>query len=274
MIENRYLLVTTFHKEGYKLYGQKMIESFLKYWPKDQKLLIYTENVELHDHIKTDSRIIVRDLLKSSQDLINFKDRHLNNLKAQGFWPAGSSTKNFAFDAVRFSHKVFALEDAIKNPPWNVDAVIWIDADTVTHRSIPDNFLETHFPLNNNAIYYLGRIKQHSECGWVVYNRRNPKMLDFWKEFAGLYKSDKIFELKEWHDSFVFDHVRIKFENQGMKNINMTHGYVAGHPFINCILGDYMDHMKGNRKQAGRSRKNERNLRNNSSIDWWKNEKI
>ena len=28
----------------------------------------------------------------------------------------------------------------------------------------------------------------------------------------------------------------------------------SGHPFINCILGKYFDHMKGDRKKTGKSK--------------------
>ena len=31
----KFELMTTFHRKGYEMYGKNMIESVLKYWPKD-----------------------------------------------------------------------------------------------------------------------------------------------------------------------------------------------------------------------------------------------
>ena len=44
----KFELMTTFHRKGYEMYGKNMIESVLKYWPKDIDFTIYWEEV-LHD---------------------------------------------------------------------------------------------------------------------------------------------------------------------------------------------------------------------------------
>lgn len=261
---NEYLLVTTFNLSGYNLYGKKMLESFLKYWPSNQTILVYVEGCELDSGLSSNERIIVKDLLQVS-DLVNFKTRHKDNPAANGC-VKNSTVKDFLFDAVRFSHKVFALYDAVQNNFGK--SIVWLDADTITHSKVPDNFLETNFPSSKYGIAYLGRTKQYSECGWVVYHTKHPLMKDFWNTFTNYYNSDSIFKLKEWHDSYVFDVTRLEYESKGMVNQNITPGFVAGHPFINCILGEYMDHMKGPRKKVGRSKKTERTL-SNKNIGWW-----
>lgn len=262
---NNYLLVTTFNLDGYNLYGKKMLETFLEYWPKDQQIVVYLENCTLDSSLTSDSRIIVKDLL-SVLPLIDFKQRHKNNPLANGY-KKDSKNKDFLFDAVRFSHKVFALYDAVNI--YQGKSIIWLDADTITHSKILDDFLVTNFPKENYGIAYLGRTKQYSECGWVVYHTSHPLMKSFWETFAGHYINDTIFDLNEWHDSFVFDVVRKEFEVKGMRNQNITPNFVAGHPFINCVLGEYMDHMKGPRKSVGRSKKTERLIKDDK-IGWWK----
>jgi hypothetical protein len=64
-----------------------------------------------------------------------------------------------------------------------------------------------------------------------------------------------IFTLDEWHDSFVFDAVRKKFKGQ-LKELNWSAGVVRGegHPLINSAWGAYLDHLKGDRKDLGRSK--------------------
>lgn len=273
-----YIIVTTFNKQGYDLYGRTMLDSFVNHWPKSQSILVYTEGVTLDEPHSNNPRIITKDI-NQIRDLSLFKRRHANNPKANGFWPEGKTVKDFKFDAVRFSHKIFALYDCFNNPPFEFKSMVWLDADTVTFRDIPENFLETVAPRAYSTrdgakekfgICYLGRIKQHSECGFVSYNRMHPMMHQFWESLIDLYKNDSLFKIKEWHDSFLFDHVRKIYEDRGMKNLNLTPKFMTGHPFINCMLGEYMDHMKGDRKKQGRSRKGERHVRSTNEPDWWK----
>ena len=265
---SKYQLTTTMHARGYEQYGRNMIDSFLRHWPTDQILVVYVEGFTLITEHANSSRIVVRDLLECSPELVAFKQRHRDNPPANGFKDPRRKDPDFAFDAVRFSHKVFALYHAIHNRLPGIDAVTWVDADTVTHRDVNEDFLRKNFPLDPLiGIYYLGRTQQHSECGWMIFNCHNSYMKTFWKQFVDQHRQDLLFELAEWHDSYVFDHVRTQLEKSGMVNSNITPGYVRGHPFVDSFLGDYMDHLKGpKRKAAGRSGKNE--ARNKTS-GWW-----
>lgn len=264
---SKFLLVTTFNSLGYDLYGKKMLESFLQYWPTDQQLVVYTEGFEISPAIKFDSRIIVRDLLAVSS-LNEFKTRNADNRKANGYWPDTTTNKNFLYDAVRFSHKVFALYETITNNPTGAENIVWVDGDSITHTHVPTDFLETNFAAENFGVSYLGRQKQYTECGWVVYHMSNPMMKDFWETFADYYRNDSLLNEIEWHDSYIFDVVRKQYELKGMVNRNITPGCVTGHPFINSILGDYMDHLKGPRKAKGRSDKKEHRTATGSG--YWK----
>jgi len=275
-----YIIVTTFNKHGYDQYAKVMLQSFIENWPKEQRIVVYTEDVTIDPEIARNPRIIIKDI-GNVRDLTLFKKRHKDSPKAHGFWPQGARAKQFQFDAVRFSHKVFALYDCWTTNPVEYKSMTWLDADTITFRAIPNNFLERMAPRiyhtrdgakERYGICYLGRSKQHSECGFVSYNKMHPMMHSFWDNFIDLYRNDSLFDLKEWHDSYLFDHVRIQFERRGLVNLNLTPKFVQGHPFINCRLGEYMDHMKGNRKKQGRSRKTERVVRATDlpEADWWK----
>jgi hypothetical protein len=86
-----------------------------------------------------------------------------------------------------------------------------------------------------------------------------------------LYITDNIFKLLEWHDSFVFWHLIKKFKKEKSIKVNDI-GHMKGvkghHVFINSELGLYIDHMKGKRKQAGTSGKDD--LRKAPTLEYWK----
>ena len=73
-----------------------------------------------------------------------------------------------------------------------------------------------------------------------------------------MYDDGMLFELSEWHDSYIFDHVRKKLENNYMlQNINITDFGIIDieseyddHVFVSSVLGKFMDHKKGNRKDS------------------------
>jgi hypothetical protein len=78
-----------------------------------------------------------------------------------------------------------------------------------------------------------------------------------------------IFTLAEWHDSFVFDAVREKFKGKILEN-NWSYGIIKGegHPLINSEWGAYLDHLKGDRKDLGRSKNNDLKVKRAES--YWK----
>jgi hypothetical protein len=71
-----------------------------------------------------------------------------------------------------------------------------------------------------------------------------------------------IFKLEEWHDSYVFGEIlnNMKVHNPSVLDYSAdmylkeakTGG--GGHPLINGPLGKFMDHMKGGRKDQGKSK--------------------
>ena len=135
--------------------------------------------------------------------------------------------------------------------------LIWLDADTITHSPIQLEDLDRLCPTDA-MICYLGRgEKYHSECGWVAYNLDHPNTRPFIQDLRSMYDTDRIFDLPEWHDSYVWDTVRRSYQDQNQfynLTTTMPRPGRAGHPFINSDLGRFMDHLKGSRKQDGRSR--------------------
>lgn len=249
----KYTVITTFNQAGLDTYGQRMIDSFEKFWPAEVHLMICTENCTPKI---TRSNVSSVDLVEQSPMLRDFLHRHASNDLAHGrAGPPGifDPKKQFRWDAVRFSYKVFsvALCAGMIDSGW----MIWLDADSHTHSVVTLSWLDAVCP-GNAMISYLGRGERyHSECGWVGYNLDHAMTKNFISDFVGMYETDKIFDHPEWHDSYIWDIVRRKYHQQNLFH-NLNHDQntkLAGHPFINSVLGTCMDHAKGSRKSQGRS---------------------
>ena len=201
----KYTVITTFHPAGLKQYAQTMIDSFEQYWPKEVDLVSYAENCSPQV-----TRTKVVDLLSACPDLVEFKRRHKDNPVANGTIAKDTNVpfkdNQFKWDAVRFSHKVFAVIHACQTI--NSDWIIWLDADSKTFAPVTTDFLDSVCDTHAMACYLGRREKYHSECGWVAYNKRHPELQNFMREWRELYMSNRLFDLKEYHDSFVFDVLR------------------------------------------------------------------
>ena len=249
-------VVTTFHQEGLIKYGQRMIDSFCKTWPKDVMLYVYAEDCEPEI---SENNIIVRDLNSSSPELVTFKNKWKNVPKANGDVtndPIRSkrkdSGKGFKWDAVRFSHKVYSIFHCAKN--CDADIIMWMDADTYCHSSITMEEIKKLIPLSKD-ICYVGRENKWPECGLWTANLNRKSALNFLEKFQWVYDNAEqgIFQMDEWHDSFVFEEVR---KTMQLDCLNWAAGLVKGegHPLINSAWGAYVDHLKGDRKETGKSK--------------------
>jgi hypothetical protein len=264
-------VVTTFHKQGYEQYGKRMIESFLRTWPAEIKLYVYAEDCEIQE---SSPNLIIKDLHQASPELVAFKNRWKNIPKANGDVSSDpirskrkDSGKGFKWNAIRFAHKVYSIFACAKE--CNTEWLIWMDADTFCHSIISEKDINRLLP-GKQDLCYLGRKGKYSECGLYALHLTSTETNNFLKEFQRVYdeaeSKDGIFSMAEWHDSFVFDCVRVRFPNMkqhdwaaALHDIRpkpgMTHG--EGHPLINCEWGAYLDHLKGGRKQLGKSKRDD-----------------
>lgn len=259
--------VTTFHKEGLDLYGQRFLNSFAKNVDKGVKLIVYAEDCEPVNPDQTQITILPQTNLKQ---LVEFKNKWRNVPKANGKCPFPEKRprdhhKEFKWDAIRFANKVYAVFDAVTrtDDQWTV----WIDADTFVHSPISYEQFENLLP-NDKWITYVGRGKGSQtwpECGFYGLNTHNQTCKRFLSEFERMYEDadNGIFKLDEWHDSFVFGKILNQLTpidknfydySTGIYNKTAKTGG-GGHPLINSVLGNYFDHMKGARKTKGKSQK-------------------
>jgi hypothetical protein len=258
-------VVTTFHPAGLTKYGERFLESFAARVDKRIKLLVYAEDCKPNN--PDPSRIEILDAKQALPKLNAFKEKWGNVPKANGDVSNEPQRhtrrdwmKEFKWDAVRFANKTYAVYDACTR---SKDWCVWMDADTFVHSNWSyEDFAEL---LPDNAyITYVGRGKGSQtwpECGFYGMNLNHPVCHEFLKEFERMYEDAEngMFLLDEWHDSYIFGEILKKYSEFP------SHDYSAdmylreaksgggGHPLINGPLGKWIDHMKGGRKDTGKS---------------------
>jgi len=274
-------VVTTFHPAGLSKYGQRFLDSFAARVDKRIKLLVYAEDCK---PINPDpSRIEILDAKQVLPKLNQFKATWGHIPKANGDVsnePQRHTRKDwdkkFKWDAVRFANKTYAVYDAVQR---SKDWCVWMDADTFVHSTWTyEDFAEL---LPENAyITYVGRGKGSQtwpECGFYGLNLNHPVCHEFLKEFERMYEDAEkgMFLLDEWHDSYIFGEV-LKMFNQFPSHDYSANMYLkeaksggGGHPLINGPLGKWIDHMKGGRKDKGKSDK--KDIMVNRTEDYWRN---
>ena len=275
-------VVTTFHQPGLETYGQRFLDSFAQRVDKKIKLLVYAENC---NPINPDpEQITILDAIQELPKLNAFKERWKDVPHANGDitnHPARNGRKDwqkkFKWDAIRFANKTYAVYDACTR---STDWCVWMDADTYVHSDWSYDQFKEQLP-DNVWLTYVGRGKCSQtwpECGFYGMNLKHPMCIQFLAEFERFYEdaNNGIFELAEWHDSFVFGHIlnQLKpidsnvLDYSAEMYLREAKSGGGGHPLINGALGTWIDHMKGVRKQEGRSRRQDMMVTRKES--YWK----
>ena len=224
------LVITSFNKKLYDEYAHRFVNTYN--WSFDLK--IYTELKFKIDNEKFE-------IIELEQDSKNFVERNKNRL-----------VKDFWVDGVRFSYKVYSVIQASLKKEY--DILIWVDADSVFYKPLTLDFIEINLYKKDRMMTYLGRGKQYSECGFLLWNLKHKDTLDYFKEMKKMYDEDLIYKEEAQHDSYIWDLIRKKFERE-RNTMNIDIGdKIGGHVQARSILGSLYDHTKGpKRKQLGKS---------------------
>lgn len=227
---------TTFPNSAWDEYARDALESFARHWPADVRIDVYLDDPALAG--------------ACSQTLAPRAETsavHLGKSPAHDLFLRRNSlgeSRDFRYAACRFSHKVAALKAAFDRLEDDADSyVIWLDADAVTTRPVTHDWLAQFLPRGKEHVSYLGRPNfPFSECGFVAY-RRSAEGRAFIDAFWGMYETEALYKLPQWHDSFIFDHVRQTFDPAWFKNI--ADGAAGVHVWLNTPLAERLEHWKG-----------------------------
>lgn len=229
-------VVTTCHKAGFEQYGHRCLEGW-KHWPNGE-LWWYAEGYDLPET----ERVRAVDIGTLS-DLSEFKQRHRHYVTPAWEW-----------DIVRFSHKVYAARHALRD----YDGIgVWLDADCVTYRDIPEGYIEGL--LGDAYMALFKRTGYHTETGFWIVNCGHEKHREFFDTWVQWFDAGSFKGLQQWHDCTTLDATVRKFEKAGhIKTVSLSQGYEKEmHPQAKSDLAKYIDHCKGPRKGEGISPENQ-----------------
>lgn len=198
-------VITTFPSNMYSVYAEKMLSSFAQFWPAEIPLLVQLDDDRLVNEVK--SKIRPQDAISWgwSPEHAAFVERNKDK----------DDPQDYRKQATRFCHKVFAIYRAYQaakqardnNEPGAPRYLIWLDADVITTRQVTMDDIQKCLPKEGDAVSYLGRKDwPHSECGWLVFDLENGGA-DIIEAMHKEYLSDNVFNLTEWHDSWIFDRI-------------------------------------------------------------------
>ena len=220
--------ITSYNNKLYEAYAHRFKETYN--WPFELK--VYNEDVDMYDKIPQCKKFVERN-----------KNRHK-------YTSYEEKNNDYRKDGVRFCYKVYAYTHALMTE--EADGLICIDADSVFYKKIDVDWIKKHIHRDDCMMSYLGRGNHYSECGFLYFNLNHPDTKSYANTMKAMYDKDTIYNLKEQHDSYVWDYVRKQYESKGTKNFNIGDGK-PGHVQARSILGVVYDHTKGPRKLKGRS---------------------
>lgn len=260
--------ITSFNEKLFHEYGKNFLNGWKEFANDDLELIVCFEGdinkIDAENFCTKNIKIIP---IESDQQL-KFHKKFSKFIQARGLIAKKDPEKpgyysfgyNYRYDAIRFSFKIFAYHKCLEKNLINNDFA-WIDADMVCLKAFSSADMDEFFPHGDQLISYIGRDhfpkpNPYSECGFIGFNFSHPLWKNFIKETENLYMSGDIFLHAEWHDSYLFDKIRIKFEVEHgtiFKNIAKDIEEQE-HPFSKTRLSAYFDHLKGPiRKKQGHS---------------------
>ena len=231
------MIVTSFNKKLFDEYAWKFIDSYIEN-EIEIPLHIYVEDGEYPSYKGHD--ITFHNIFEEEPECRAFVHRNRHR-----------QPTSYLQDGVRFCYKVFAQCQASKLG----GEMLWIDADSVFLNKIDEEWV-SHV-LDYNFVAFFDRPGMYTECGFMAYDLTKPCSNTFFDKFKNMYVSDSIYNLKECHDSYIFDQVRAMCkEEEGYSERYL--GQYTKHKKLHVMALDpfmskYIDHRKGNRKSMKKS---------------------
>lgn len=212
-------VITTFSRDGYELYGERMVDTWLRFWPADYELTVYTEGFKLSQKDKRLKEIDINDACPLLQE---FKDKSLSLKKTNDKKQQRKIDK-----AIRWAHKVYVISHALNTTDKNL---LFLDGDTFTSKTIDNNLIK-QLVKNHLFAVHFEQIKGdlHFETGLIAFNLNHPQIEILKNELQKGYDNLEVYNLNKAWDGFWFAYLYKKFN---LDVLNLGYGGVFSNPII------------------------------------------
>ena len=240
--------VTSFSGNNYDTYAKSMLESVVKHWEEDLKLVAYYDSCseEQIAEFPKSPLIEYRDL-----DLVEDRTNYLERMKHHDGTENGQMEYNWRMDALKWCHKVYALTDyfmEISEEEVKGGWLIWMDADVITHNKLNEDTLFKAFPKDSELVHLGRKDIDFSETGFIGFNLDYQMPHYFLADIRGCYDIGEVIAYREWTDAFIMTRFINIYAAHGMKVHNLTPEAKGLAVFEQSNLNEFMMHYKGNRK--------------------------
>lgn len=208
------LFFTTFHKNGYDLYGKHWINSFIKianYYNKFRAKIYYEGFVPTESHPSIE-------WVKYEEALPSHSEWKKNYLART------NHTEYVKTMTVRFSHKAFVIQHALATN--TNEYLIWLDGDCIFKDADYSNF-----PANILGDKLLACQVEHNhdlnhvESGILIFNGNHREKQKFIDKFTEWYKVDNILPMGQPYDGFIVFKTLL---TTGIPYVDLNEGYGKG----------------------------------------------
>jgi hypothetical protein len=227
-------------------YAQQFVQS-LANWPASVKFRLYHHDGDVPEAVRsvTPANVEFVRLEMAAPGLIAFRQQFPIANGTMG----GQQPYNYRHDAQKFAHKSFALiaeaRRIIQRPSEPAGYLVWLDADTVTNKPIPPEFLPSILPAPVDIVH-LGRTAiNYSETSFVGFNLARPMAQEFLADLEQLYVTGELFGYAEWHDGYAFERLLKLHIGHGLSAFNLTPHCKDLDAFGVSPLASYITHYKG-----------------------------
>lgn len=219
-------VIVTFSKDGFELYGRRMIESWLEFWPKDYyKLIVYTEDFSIDEY-----DVEQRDLHRCCPELVKFK---AISDKMKETAAEGKETKKIQ-KTVKWAHKVFAIDHALRK--CDDGYLIYLDGDTYSIDFVPPDLPRMLCGEDLFAVHFEKlKFGLHFETGLIIFNLRHERMEDFLDVYVDGYINLDIYDLVKTWDSVWLAYLYEEYEFP-VRDLGNKTNRVFNNPTVKKIL--------------------------------------
>ena len=236
----RFHVITSFNEKYFNELGESCLNSLIAYWPREIPITCYVEGFRIDQY--STNRVNQVEFDQLSEYFSKFCEK----------FPKSKEEK--------FAKKAFSIIHAMNNI--DCDVLIWIDSDTISHKEMTADFLESlitdkmscHLGLRYTEIE--GKAKFNAgdfyccETGFFMLNMQHPKFAAFRDLYTAIYELKTPAHLRRFFDGdvhgFVMDRVTTpdEYNDINIENIRTC--------FNKSVIGEYMAHWKGKNAKKDR----------------------